>query len=455
MSSLYSKDAALVQQKRAVNWDFLEPLFRIGVLVFGVVVIAFALKENIFFTWKATTFTGTRGIILRYLLFFSGLIFVSSLVVRTWLWFRYRPIAFESIPDTELPHLTVAVPAYNEGAGIYRSLTSIVNSDYPADRLDIIAIDDGSRDDTWVHMKRARDRFPGRIRLVKFDRNRGKREGIYHAFHASDSPYFITVDSDTRLEPTALKGILAPLILRPEIAAATGRIRIDNYKANIFTRMLNAHFAMAFDFTRAVQTTFTNVLCLSGAFSAYRRSALSKVIDQWREQTFLNQTCTYGEDRSLTNHILRGGHGTVYQQNAVCHTMVPEQPGRILRMLTRWARSNLRESAIFSGFMFNARRRGNRFLPFFEFSTTMSLILLHFIWFYFFLFSGLINSSFLFRALSYTILFGFFYMLYYIRIEGHRDFPYVVFFSLFSAVFMVWIFTVAAFTLTRRGWSTR
>jgi len=455
MSALYSKDTALVQQKRPVNWEFLEPLFRIAVLVFGVVVIWFAIRENIFFSWRAATLTGTRGIILRYLLFFSGLIFVSSLVVRTWLWFRYRPIATDSIAESDWPHITVAVPAYNEGSGVYRSLVSIANSDYPGDRLSIIAIDDGSKDDTWSHMEMARDRFPNRIRLMKFDRNRGKREGIYHAFKACQTPFFVTVDSDTRLEPDALRSILAPLVLKPKIAAATGRIRIDNYKANIFTRMLNAHFAMAFDFTRAVQTTFTNVLCLSGAFSVYRRSVLNEVIDQWREQTFLNQSCTYGEDRSLTNHILRSGKGTVYQQNAVCHTMVPEQPGKMLRMLTRWARSNIRESAIFTGFMFNVRRRGNRFLPFFEFSTTMSLILLHFLWFYFFLFSGLINSSFLFRALSYTILFGFFYMLYYIRIEGHRDFPYVVFFSLFSAVCTIWIFTVAGLTLTRRGWSTR
>lgn len=455
MSTPFVKDAVLVQQKRPVNWEFLEPLFRIGVLVFGVIVIWFAVRENIFFTWRAAEFSGTRGIILRYLLFFSGLIFVSSLTVRTWLWFRYRPISAANIPDSDWPHVTVAVPAYNEGIGVYRALISIAESNYPSNRLHIIALDDGSQDDTWIHMQRAKDRFPKRIRLVKFDRNRGKREGIYHAFQSCHTPFFVTVDSDTRLEPDALRGLLAPLILRADIAAATGRIRIDNYRANVFTRMLNAHFAMAFDYTRAVQTTFKNVLCLSGAFSAYRRSVLSGVIDQWREQTFLNQSCTYGEDRSLTNHILRSGKGTVYQQNAVCHTVVPEKPGKMLRMLTRWARSNIRESAIFSGFMFNARRRGNRFLPFFEFSTTISLILLHFIWFYFFLFSGLVNSSFLFRALSYTVLFGFFYMLYYIRIEGHRDFPYVVFFSLFSAVCTIWIFTVAGLTLTRRGWSTR
>lgn len=59
------------------------------------------------------------------------------------------------------------------------------------------------------------------------------------------------------------------------------------------------------------------------------------------------------------------------------------------------------------------------------------------------------------RTLIYTVIFGFLYMLYYIRIEGGTDFPYVLVFSLFSSVFMVWIFTVAGFTLTTRSWSTR
>jgi len=455
MSSGYTKDAALVRQKRPVNWEFLEPLFRIGVLAFGVVVLWFAIRENIFFTWRSTTFVGYRGLILRYILFFSGLIFVSSLVIRTWLWFRYRPINTEAIAREDWPEVTVVVPAYNEGISVYRALSSVVESDYPTDRIRIIAIDDGSKDDTWLHMRRAKQRYPEQITLVRFTRNRGKREGIYHAFSLTSSPFFVTVDSDTRLEPGALRGILAPMVLKPKIAAATGRIRIENYQANIFTRMLNAHFAMAFDFTRAIQSTFSNVLCLSGAFSAYRSELLSQVIDEWRAQTFLNRPCTYGEDRSLTNHILRTGLGTVYQQNAVCHTIVPEQPVRMLRMLTRWARSNIRESMIFSRFMFSEKRRGNRAFPAFEFLSTISLILLHFTWFYFFLFSGLINGAFLFRVLAYTTLFGFFYMLYYIRIEGRKDFPYVVFFSLFSAFCTIWIFTVAGFTLTRRSWSTR
>jgi hyaluronan synthase len=304
-------------------------------------------------------------------------------------------------------------------------------------------------------MCRAKEKFPEMVQLIRFAQNKGKREGIYSGLKASHSPYIITVDSDTRLEPDSIKELLTPLILDSKLGAVTGRIRIWNSDANILTKMLKANFAMAFDFTRAIQATFSSVFCTSGAFSAYRCSILNQVIDRWRSQTFLKQKCTYGEDRSLANHILRIGFGTTFQRPAVAYTKVPETFTKVLKMFTRWARSNIRESIVFSALMFNSKRKGNHLLPFIEFVSTIAIVFLHIIMFYYFLFAGFIDGNFLVRVFSYTILFGFFYMLYYIRIEGTKDFPYVLVFSLFSSVFMVWIFTTAGFTVTKKTWSTR
>ena len=135
--------------------------------------------------------------------------------------------------------------------------------------------------------------------------------------------------------------------------------------------------------------------------------------------------------------------------------LYPETLTKVLKMFTRWAMINIRESIIFSGFMFNSRRKGNHLLPFIEFVSTIAIVFLHIIMFYYFLFAGFIDGNFMVRIIAYTVLFGFFYMLYYIRIEGAKDFPYVLVFSLFSSVFMVWIFTVAGFTVTKKTWSTR
>ena len=62
------------------------------------------------------------------------------------LYLRYRSI--KSVSDDRLPVSTVIVPAYNEGELVYQTLMSLAQSDYPHEKLQLISIDDGSKDDT-------------------------------------------------------------------------------------------------------------------------------------------------------------------------------------------------------------------------------------------------------------------------------------------------------------------
>ena len=442
-----------IKRKKCINWDIWEPIIKLVVVLLGFAILGIALERGILFNWDFHRLLKMKSPIFKYIFMINSFVFISALVFRTYLWFKYRP--YDSAKIKSWPSITVLIPAYNEGETIYETICSTAACDYPQGKLKIIAVDDGSKDDTYSYMVKGRERFPKMVELIRFDKNRGKRQGIYQAFKNSTSDYFITVDSDTRLEPNAIKELLTPLILNPRLGAVTGKIKIWNSDANIYTKMLKANFAMAFDFTRAIQSTFSTVFCTSGAFTAYRSSIVRQVINDWMNQEFLGRRCTYGEDRSLANHILRTGYGTAFQRSAIAFTKVPEKFVIVLKMLTRWARSNIRESIIFSRLMFNRNRRGNYILPFFEFFSTIAIVFLHIIVFYYFLFAGFINGDFIIRTFAYTILFGFFYMLYYIRIEGTKDFPYILLFSLFNSVFMVWIFTTASLTITKKSWSTR
>jgi len=437
-----------------LSWDRWEPAFRLGVMVTGILIVGWSLHTGRLFPglWGKT---GVRAasVFLRLLLGATTTIFLSSIVWRTIFWFRYRKANSSLV--AEWPALTILLPAYNEGAAVFATVAAIAASDYPAGLLKIIAVDDGSLDDTHAHLIRASERYPGLLEVIRFSRNLGKRHALYEAFRHVKTPLVVTVDSDTEVAPDAIRELVTPLILDPSLGAATGRIRILNKEANFFTRMLDVNFAMAFDFTRAIESTFASVFCTSGAFSVYRSAVLKRVVDDWLDQSFLGRPCSYGEDRSLANFILRLGYGTVFQRSALARTKVPERLGRILKMLTRWARSNIRESFVFASIMFHPNRRGNRFWPFLEFVSTSVLVFLHLVWFYALLASGLAGGEFLLRALASTVLFGFLYMLYFIRIEGGREFPYALAFTLFCSPLMVGIFTVAGLTLTTRNWSTR
>jgi len=439
--------------RKFFTWEMWEPVVKFLLVLSGIIIIFVSMDKGILFSWDFGRMLKTESPFFRFLFIFNSFMFVATLVFRTILWFRYRPYNSEKVETW--PEVTVIVPAYNEGDTVYKTICSVVQCDYPEGLLKIIAVDDGSKDDTYEYMMKAKEEFPDIVEVIRFDKNKGKRQGIYQSFKKNKSPYIITVDSDTRLDPSALREVLTPLILNQKLGAVTGRIRIWNHDTNMYTKMLKSNFAMAFDFTRAIQSTFSTVNCTSGAFSAYRSTALEQIMDHWLNQTFLHRPCTFGEDRSLANHILNLGLGTAYQRTAIAFTMVPDKLKKVLKMLTRWARSNIRESIIFSRIVFNENRRGNHTLPFIEFFSNTIIVLLHVVMFYYFLFSGFVDGEYLFRTVAYTIIFGFFYILYYIRIEGTRDFPYILGFSIFSSLFMVWIYTIAAITVTTRKWSTR
>src|SRR5690348_12660363 len=76
---------------------------------------------------------------------------IALMAVRTLFWVRYRPFAAATLEDA--PHLTVVIPAYNEGEMVAQTIESVATALYPAERLEIIAVDDGSTDDTWRHIR--------------------------------------------------------------------------------------------------------------------------------------------------------------------------------------------------------------------------------------------------------------------------------------------------------------
>lgn len=445
--------APVIKDRTVARWDLYEPFIKAIILFTGLAVIFYAIQSGAMFNWEFQQALRDKSPVFRWVFLINVAVFLASLIIRTFLWFKYRP--YNSAAVEEWPAVTVVVPAYNEGETVYETIRSIANADYPEGKIKIVAIDDGSRDDTYSYMVRARDEFPELVKLVKFEKNRGKRDGICEGFRNCNDEIFITIDSDTLLQRDSIKELVTPLLLDSSLGAVTGRIKIWNADANIMTKMLKTNFAMAFDFSRAIQSTFNTVFCTSGAFSAYRSSIMAQILEPWRKQKFLGVECTYGEDRALANYILETGAGTVYQQTAVAFTKVPEKFINIMKMLVRWTRSNIRESFVFSAIMFNEKRKGNYWLPFFEFFATVAIIFLQVLLFYYLVGAGFVDGQFLIRTVAYSILFGFFYMLYYIRIEGVKEFPYVIGFSIFCSIFMMWIFTYSGLTLTKKHWSTR
>jgi hyaluronan synthase len=268
---------------------------------------------------------------------------------RTWLAWRYRP--FAPCADARLPLATVIIPAYNEGRHVLATIRSVIASDYPAAKLRIVCVDDGSQDDTWQWLKAADREFPGRLTLLRQPRNMGKRHAVLAGFRQSAGEVLVTIDSDSLILPDTLRHLVSPLAVSPRVGAVAGNVRVLNCEDGAIPKMLDVSFSMSFDFLRRGQGVYGGVLCTPGALSAYRREALAPVIEAWAEQTFFGRPANIGEDRALSNIILGQGLRVVFQKDAVVLTTIPATYSGLYRMLLRWARSNVRECLVMLQFL--------------------------------------------------------------------------------------------------------
>ena len=290
-----------------------------------------------------------------------GLVTLSTLAInlavlawRIVLVARYRPTV--ACSDTELPTCSVIVPAYNEGSCVLDTLRSIAASDYPESRMQIIAVDDGSRDDTWQWIVRAVEEMPDRILAVRMPANGGKRKALYEGIRRSDGEVIVTIDSDSLIEPQTLRRMVSPFVRDGRIGGVAGNVRVLNRGEGLISRMLDVSFAYSFDFIRASQSAVDTVMCTPGALSAYRRSVVVRVIGEWLDQRFMGRPAMIGEDRAMTNLILREGYHVTYQSDAVVFTKVPTRYKGLCKMFLRWARSNIRETIAMSRFAFGRFR---------------------------------------------------------------------------------------------------
>ncbi|MCZ6698602.1 MAG: glycosyltransferase [Planctomycetota bacterium] len=374
---------------------------------------------------------------------------------RVSLWLRYRPM--ESVDDASLPSVSVVIPAYNEGPLVRQSILSAAASRYPADRIEIIAIDDGSDDDTWSQIlaaaRDAGDRVS--IRTVRQPRNTGKRAALCRGFAVARGDVFITTDSDSVLEPDAVRNAVSPLVRDSSIGCVAGCVRVLNPRQSVLTRFLKCTFSLSFRFVRAYQNEFGGIFCTPGALSAYRADFVRRVADEWRNQRFCGRACVTGEDRAMTNLFLRDGWLTAYQDNAVVYARMPHTYKGLTGMFLRWARSNIRETVILFRFLFTRFR--TRHLQAFRLNmclATLSLVLPPVI------IAGslslmLTQDGYLLRHAAVVILYAVTMSAVYFRNERDSDWVWLFLYQFFWVACLSWIIPYAAMTLRNTGWLTR
>jgi hyaluronan synthase len=91
---------------------------------------------------------------------------------------------------------------------------------------------------------------------------------------------------------------------------------------------------------------FGQVGCLAGRTIAYRRAAFEPAVERLVRQSVLGVPLHVGDDRVLTNELLRNGWRTVYQSTALVTTDAPSDWWTFWKQQLRWGRSSQRETLL-------------------------------------------------------------------------------------------------------------
>jgi biofilm PGA synthesis N-glycosyltransferase PgaC len=226
------------------------------------------------------------------------------------------------------PGVSILIAAYNEAASIKDTLVSISHQNYPG-KLQVIVINDGSKDETADIVKNLQEQFSW-LTFLDLEKNAGKAHALNEGFKLVEHDLVVTIDADSYLHRIALINIVERYLLDPpNTRAVAGKILVRNSRENLLTKTQEWDYFLGISATKRMQSLYQGTLVAQGAFSIYDRAALIEV-GGWPE-------CV-GEDIVLTWALLNAGYRVGHCEDACLFTNAPTTLRVFMKQRQRWAR---------------------------------------------------------------------------------------------------------------------
>jgi cellulose synthase/poly-beta-1,6-N-acetylglucosamine synthase-like glycosyltransferase len=266
------------------------------------------------------------GLTLLFLVYFV----YATPIIMLGVW-RYKKRGFGEDPgeDWDPPNVSVLVPVKNEEKVVGRLLDSLVRLDYPKENLEVVVVEDESRDRTLEICKGYAEKYPW-IRVFHRDASLGKGDALNFAFHQSSGEIVATFDADDVPEEQAVKKALR-YFNSPETGAVHGYHRTLNLRESIVSRLAayeNFLYRLSNDGKYALRLFVT----FSGSNTFFRRSALEKV-GLWDPKSLV-------EDAELSVRFARA-HIATRLAPVECWQEMPARVGTLFKQRIRWSGGNM------------------------------------------------------------------------------------------------------------------
>ncbi|SHF79225.1 biofilm PGA synthesis N-glycosyltransferase PgaC [Modicisalibacter ilicicola DSM 19980] len=250
--------------------------------------------------------------------------------------------------DPDAPRVTVLVPCHNESVNIDETIGHLFNQNYL--NLEVIAINDGSRDDTGQRLDALAQRHPGL--KVLHQANGGKASAMNNGLAHATGEIIVGIDGDAVLDYDAVSWMVEHFIASPRVGSVTGNPRVRT-RSTAIGMIQTGEFSSIIGLIKRAQRIYGMVFTISGVICAFRKSALDQ-IGGW-------STDMITEDIDVSWKLQLKGWQVRYEPHALCWVLMPETLRGLYKQRLRWAQGGA--EAFLKHFGEAIRWRNRRFWP--------------------------------------------------------------------------------------------
>ncbi|KLK89852.1 hypothetical protein AA309_28980 [Microvirga vignae] len=231
----------------------------------------------------------------------------------------------EATPVADQPSISVILVGHNEENALEACVRSLHEQSITG--FEIVIVSDGSTD-RMRSMARDLVKRGLAARVLSTDLRGGKSSGINLACAFATGEIIVNVDCDCSFDRYAIERLLEPFA-DPRVGAVCGDIAPRNSDVSIITQFQEIEYLQSISVGKRLAGAFNQVVCASGAFGAFRRTALDDIG---------GFDVGGGEDLDTTIRLRLKGWRIAYAPEAVCYTDVPVTVYQYIRQRLRWER---------------------------------------------------------------------------------------------------------------------
>ncbi len=244
----------------------------------------------------------------------------------------------------KFPLVSIVIPAYNEEKNIAKTLKSLVNLNYPKNKLEIIVVNDGSKDNTKDLVEEfIAENKDFNINIINKENN-GKGAALNDSLAISKGDFFVCLDADSIVTKDALQKIL-PHFINKDIAVVLPLLKVEKPE-NMWQKMQWLEYIINM-FYKKLMSRLNCVHVAPGPFSVYRKDVLKKI------GGFDEKNIT--EDLEITLRLQSKNYRIIQLLDAEVFTIAPKTFKELYKQRNRWYKGSIINAFKYKHMLFNKK----------------------------------------------------------------------------------------------------